>query len=298
MPPSPSYRQESSTGMLHPIYEAEQFSSQVASGDLGNFRSTNTPFPTADVLGLNIAALHAEELCTSIGQYIENNQRRQVLYLNVHGVNLCFQYPWLFDFFNNADLLFCDGAGLRVAATILGLDLPQRITLADWIWQFAKYAEPRNYQMFFLGGMPGVPENAVNVLRRRHPFLQIAGCHHGYFDKTLNSTENQRVVDMINRSQPDLLWIGFGMPIQEKWLQENWSQLDVKVAMTAGAMLDYVSGSLRRAPNWLTNNGMEWLGRLAIEPRRLWRRYLIGNPIFLKRLLMHKCGILDRATAR
>jgi N-acetylglucosaminyldiphosphoundecaprenol N-acetyl-beta-D-mannosaminyltransferase len=82
------------------------------------------------------------------------------------------------------------------------------------------------------------------------------------------------------------------MPLQERWLMENWDHIDANVALTGGAVFDYVSGELQRAPRWMTDNGLEWLGRLLIEPRRLWKRYLIGNPLFIWRVLKQRLGLL------
>lgn len=244
--------------------------------------------PLAHVHGLDIAAVSSDELCALVGHYIDNNQKRKFLYVNVHGINLCFRYPWLYEFLNQADVRFCDGGGLKMGAAMLGKNIPERITLADWVWQFAEYAEERAYSMFFLGSKPGVAEMAIESLKQIHPHISVAGFHHGYFDKAQSSSENQEVVRKINAAKPDMLWVGFGMPLQEKWLQDNWHDLDVKVAMTSGAMLEYIAGTTRRAPRWMNDNNLEWLGRLVIEPRRLWQRYVIGNPLYLARLLMRK----------
>jgi N-acetylglucosaminyldiphosphoundecaprenol N-acetyl-beta-D-mannosaminyltransferase len=118
--------------------------------------------------------------------------------------------------------------------------------------------------------------------------LRIAGVHHGYFDHTSGSPENEDVVQQINAANPDVLVVGFGMPLQEWWLKENWDRVDAGVAITLGAIFDYVSGELRRGPRFLIDNGFEWLARLLIEPRRLWRRYVVGNPIFLTRVLVQR----------
>jgi N-acetylglucosaminyldiphosphoundecaprenol N-acetyl-beta-D-mannosaminyltransferase len=118
-----------------------------------------------------------------------------------------------------------------------------------------------------------------------HPDLRIAGVRHGYFDHRAGSPENGLVVAEINAARPDILLVGLGMPLQERWLMENLHGLDVGAALTGGAVFDYASGKLRRGPRLLTANGLEWLARLIVEPRRLWRRYLLGNPLFLARVI-------------
>jgi len=96
------------------------------------------------------------------------------------------------------------------------------------------------------------------------------------------------VLKEINASRPDMLLVGFGMPLQERWLMQNWNRINARVALTGGAVFDYVSGELRRGPRILTDNSFEWLARLLIEPKRLWRRYVIGNPLFLLRVLKQR----------
>jgi N-acetylglucosaminyldiphosphoundecaprenol N-acetyl-beta-D-mannosaminyltransferase len=137
-----------------------------------------------------------------------------------------------------------------------------------------------------------VADKAAANLKARYPDLRIVGTHHGYFDKTQGCAENEAVIEQINTVKPNILIVGFGMPLQERWLMENWDRIDANVALTGGAVFDYVSGELRRAPRWMTENGLEWLGRLIIEPRRLWKRYLIGNPIFLWRVLKQRLRLL------
>jgi N-acetylglucosaminyldiphosphoundecaprenol N-acetyl-beta-D-mannosaminyltransferase len=104
----------------------------------------------------------------------------------------------------------------------------------------------------------------------------------------VGSPENEAVLQEINASSPDILLIGLGMPLQEYWLMENRHDLNAGVVLTGGAVFDYVSGRLRRGPRLLTESGFEWLARLLIEPRRLWRRYIVGNPLFLLRVLKQR----------
>jgi N-acetylglucosaminyldiphosphoundecaprenol N-acetyl-beta-D-mannosaminyltransferase len=100
--------------------------------------------------------------------------------------------------------------------------------------------------------------------------------------------ENQAVIQAINAAKPDILIVGLGTLHQEHWLKENWHSLEAHVALAVGAAFDYVSGEVARGPRWMTDNGLEWLSRLVVEPRRLWRRYVIGNPLFLWRILLQR----------
>jgi len=137
---------------------------------------------------------------------------------------------------------------------------------------------------------------ASRQLTLRCPGLRVAGVHDGYFDKAPGSADNARVVRDINASGADILLVSFGMPLQERWLMENWDVLRVNIALPGGGALDYVSGSLRRPPRWLRAIGLEWLGRFILEPRRLWKRYFIGNPLFMFRVA--KTVVTDRWNRR
>ena len=229
-----------------------------------------------------------EGLHGRIARLIRGGRRGLALNANAHCLNLCYEDPALRGFLNGADVVFCDGAGVMLAARLLGRRIPERITYADWAWRLAAFAEAEGFSLYLLGARPGVAEEAARRLRARHPGLEIVGVHHGFFDRAAGSLENEAVLAEINAARPDILVVGLGMPIQEYWLMENQNGLDAGVLLTGGAVFDYVSGGLRRGPRLLTDNGFEWLARLLVEPRRLWRRYLLGNPLFLLRVLRQR----------
>ena len=244
------------------------------------------------LLGTQVTILNLPQLLTELASRIRQRRKTLVLSGNVHSFNLAYENPWLRDFFNQADIVRLDGAGLRLGAKILGVDTPPRMTWADFAWELAALCETHDFSLFFLGARPGVAEKAAQKLLACHPRLRFAGIRDGYFDKGKGSPENTAVIHQINAAQPDILVVGFGMPLQERWLSENWADLNATVTLTGGAVFDYVSGELQRAPKWMTDNGLEWLGRLLIEPRRLWKRYVVGNPLFLWRVLKQRFGWL------
>lgn len=240
------------------------------------------------VLGVRVDAFTVATLLARIETLCRTRAHALALNVNIHALNLAHQQPWLRAFLNSAPIVWCDGAGVRLGAWLLGHSLPARITYADFMWQLAAYVAPRGLSLYFVGAAPGVAEQASDNLRARYPTLKIVGVHHGYFDKTAGGVDNKAVIHAINQAQPDILVVAFGMPLQERWLMENWPALQAHVALTGGAILDYVSGRTPRGPTWLTRTGFEWLARLLIEPRRLWRRYLIGNPLFVWRVLRQR----------
>lgn len=244
--------------------------------------------PPINILGVQVHPLTVDQLHEELAQLIETDAHAEVLHVNVHGMNLSADNPWLRDYLNQAEIVFCDGAGIILGARILGQHIPERITYADWMWQLAEFAAARGYSFYFLGAKPGIAQTAADRMIARFPELKIVGVRDGYFNKDNGHPDNEAVLADINAARPNILIVGMGMPMQERWLLDNWSRIDANIALTGGAVFDYISGDLKRAPTWMTDNGLEWLGRLLIEPRRLWQRYIVGNPVFLARVIRER----------
>jgi N-acetylglucosaminyldiphosphoundecaprenol N-acetyl-beta-D-mannosaminyltransferase len=239
------------------------------------------------LLGVRVDNISGDQVLRAVEQYVVEKRKAVIAHVNIQGMNLACQKQWYRVFLNRSEIVFCDGYGVKLAASLIGRPIQFRITYAEWMWDLAQYCQAKRISLFLLGARPGIAEKAAWQLEQHYPGLRIAGTHHGHFDKAPGSPENAMVIKKINAASPDVLVIGMGMPLQESWLAENWESVDATVALPGGAVFDYVSGELRRAPRWMTENGMEWLGRLVIEPRRLWKRYLIGNPAFFWRVLIH-----------
>ena len=227
----------------------------------------------------------AELLERIMGWVAEPSSPKRVMYVNAHVLNQSREDPALRSALEAADLVYCDGYGVRLAAKALDVEIPHRMTGADWVWDLAGLCERRDASVYLLGCEPGVAALAAQRLRRRHPNLRVAGSHHGYFD--VGSAHDERVIEDINARRPDILLVGMGTPKQELWVQRSAPSVQAGVLWTVGALFDYVSGRVPRAPASLSDNGLEWIFRLAIEPQRMWRRYLVGNPVFLSRVMAH-----------
>ena len=226
---------------------------------------------------VSVAELHA-----AICEIIEAGRKELVLNVNVHAMNLAYELPWLRKLFERTRIVFCDGAGVMLALrAFAGVRVPERVTYADWMWQLAALCAERGYRLYLLGGAPGVADAAAARLRDRFPALILAGVHHGFFAK--DGPETAAVIAGLNATRPNVVVVGFGMPLQEQWLAANLDALDANVLLTGGAVFDFVSGRVRRGPRVLLDHGGEWIARLVLEPRRLWRRYLVGNPRFMVR---------------
>jgi len=146
--------------------------------------------------------------------------------------------------------------------------------------------QDRGYRHYFYGGTEAALEKLVMALKQTYPKINIVGQYSPPF-RPLNPEELKQVIDNINKSQADILWVGLGSPKQDFWIKENRDKLNVSVMVGVGAAFDFLSGANKQAPRWMQKTGLEWLFRLACEPKRLWRRYIIGNPRFVYLLIKH-----------
>lgn len=251
----------------------------------------NAPSPRpaqhANICGVNVDSIRLNELLERIRDAIQKNTWLSVYNANAHMINLAQDDGELRRALDEASIVFCDGQGLRLAAHFLGNPVPERFTPPDWVDQLEEICRDENAPMFLLGAQQGVAEEAAQRMKERCPGLQVFTSQ-GYFEHY--GEEGLRVIEKINASGAKVLLVGMGMPLQEKWLRWAAPHLKVNVVMCVGALFDYIAGRVPRGPRWLTSNGFEWLWRLIVEPRRLWRRYLIGNPRFLLNVLRQKFG--------
>lgn len=235
------------------------------------------------VLGTRFHKVTVCDLLNYIVQQGKVDRKTTIGHVNTRGMNFAYDLPWYQAFLNKADLVFCDGFGVLLGAKMLGYSVKSshRMTCPDYIESLVLLCEQHNLSLYLLAGKPGVVDKAMAQMKAIAPNLRVAG-HHGHFKKT--GQENEAVIEDINRFQPDVLYIGFGMPLQEKWIIENFDQIDARVFLPLGACLDFYTGTVYRGPQWMTDRGLEWLSRLLVEPGRLWRRYIVGNPLFFYRV--------------
>lgn len=245
---------------------------------------------SVNILGVEVGTQTTQELIECISQSIGKGSRLLLAYVNIYAINLAQRERWFKDFLNNANMTFCDGYGIKLGARLLGYHIPERYTPPDWIPFLASVCANKGYRMYLLGAQPGVSDQVAHLLKEQFSELIIAGTSHGYLDKSIGSAENDNIIRGINELNVDILVVGMGMPIQEKWLAENWHKLNCRVALPVGAAFDYLAGTTPRAPRWLTDHGFEWLGRLVIEPGRLWKRYILGIPVFYFNIIRQRLG--------
>ena len=241
------------------------------------------------ILGNKVTSISTGELLSEVDHAITRNKKEIILNTNVHGIDLARKHAWLRDFRNRMRITHCDGAGVVLGARLLGYDIGRRVCINDFIWPLAKLCVARDFSLYLLGGRPEVVSAAAGVLQGREPDLRLAGFHHGYFAKEGNGTN--AIVEQINDARPNILLVGFGMPIQEKWVHDNMSHIQANVVMVVGGFFDRLSGTVPFAPKWVTENGLEWLYLSCKRPSRFFSRYLLSNPRFLTQVLLQRAGL-------
>jgi N-acetylglucosaminyldiphosphoundecaprenol N-acetyl-beta-D-mannosaminyltransferase len=239
---------------------------------------------TIEFLGIQVDVLDTQGLCEQIVDFSLKGKQCKVFYVNADCILLSLKDKIYRQMLNRADLLYADGIGVVWGAKLWGHYLPSRSTAADFIPKFCEVFARYGLKIYFLGASDGVAKEAANRLLQKIPNLQIVGTHHGYF----KGEETKRIIEAINTVRPHILLVGLGAPYQEQWIEENANGLDVPVIWGVGGLFDFISGRTWRGPQWLLDHGFEWFCRLIAEPRRLWRRYLIGNTKFVIYLLWYR----------
>ncbi|MBE6413381.1 MAG: WecB/TagA/CpsF family glycosyltransferase [Verrucomicrobiaceae bacterium] len=212
---------------------------------------------------------------------ILQNKKTSVAFINTHYLNCAYESTEQRKRLNSFDFVLPDGSGVRLACKIMRYKFCDNLNGTDLLPYLCKLASEKNLTMYFLGGRENVAARAAENLKMKYPNLKIVGTRSGYFE------DHNAVVAEVNIQKPDILFVGFGAVIQEKWLLENLDKLDCKLALAVGGLVDVYSGNLKRNPI-LRKLGLEWFGRLLQEPCRLFGRYVIGNPLFVFRVLLYK----------
>lgn len=219
----------------------------------------------------------------------------QVAFVNAQCFNLSARNPRYRAVLQSAPLVLADGIGLRQALKwFCATGLRDNVNGTDLFPRLCRLCEDEGLRPYLLGARPGVADAVVANLRKRFPRLEIAGARDGYFAES----DNEAVVEEINASNADLLLVALGVPMQELWIAQHAARLRVGVAIGVGGLFDFYSGRIPRAPLWVRELGIEWVYRLIQEPGRMWRRYVVGNPLFLWRAWRWSLAERDRLAAR
>lgn len=237
-----------------------------------------------DVLGVQISAINMDLAVTTLSDWLQTGESTYVCITGVHGVMECQRDPALLSILNSAGMTTPDGMPMVWASKWAGATQVDRVYGPDLMLEVCRMAADKGWRCFFYGGMPGVAERLAGILRERFPGLPVAGSYSPPF-RDLTLEEDAEVIELINRADVDLLWVGLSTPKQERWMSAHRDRLNSRVMLGVGAAFDINSGAVKQAPRLLQRSGLEWLFRLIQEPRRLWRRYLRNNPAFVMRIL-------------
>ncbi len=240
------------------------------------FAAQSDPPKRAQLLGAMMDLVTADQVLGRIAGAAGGGPRVLIANHNLHSLYLVRREPEMAALYDRADLVEIDSRPLIFWGRLLGLQTQarHRCTYLDWREAFWRLAQERRWRVFYLGGAPGVAEEAARRLRAAHPGAEIA-VHHGYFDRSPGSAENAAVLTAINAFGPQVLFVGMGMPIQEAWISRHYDALHAAAVLPVGAAFDYEAGIQIAAPRVLGVLGVEWLFRLVSNPRRLFRRYLV-----------------------
>jgi N-acetylglucosaminyldiphosphoundecaprenol N-acetyl-beta-D-mannosaminyltransferase len=245
------------------------------------------PHPEAlDVLGVDVLDVSMEEALARLGALLErpDERARSVFFINASTLNIAAENRAYQEALNGADYVFGDGTGVRWAARYIhGIQLRDNVNGTDFVPQFFARTAGRGYRYFLLGATPAAAVRAARRSQELFPGWQLAGFRHGY----LEAQDEAEVVDAINAAKPHMLLVGMGNPLQELFIARNLHRLAVPLCLGVGGLFTYWSGDLKRAPQWVRRLGCEWVHLLVAQPHKF-RRYLLGNPVFLARMVSYR----------
>ena len=234
-----------------------------------------------DVLGFAIANVELDRAAADLAMAGQQKRACRVVFVNAHVMDCAWADPAYRQTVASAEVRYADGSGMAIAARLAGDALADNVNGTDMLPLLAAEAVRNGVSIFLLGGAPGAAAgSAASITAQGYPHA-IAGTHHGYFEA--GSADETRVIERINASGASILLVGMGVPLQDSWIERNAHRLDVPVQVGVGGLFDFFSGKVSRAPEILRTLGLEWTWRLALEPGRMWRRYIIGNATFLAR---------------
>lgn len=218
-----------------------------------------------------------DEVFRDIHNILDADVTRTIFFLNAHCFNVAQKNKEYRRSLKESDLLLNDGIGLKIGSFFTGIRFKGNLNGTDLIPKILRIAAKKGNKVFFLGGKTGVADKAAKKASKKIDHLNISGCQSGYFSKD----EEGVLINQIIEKRTDILVVGMGVPRQELWCQRNKEKLKrVKLIIAGGAILDFLSEEITRAPVWMRKTGLEWVYRLYLEPGRMWKRYLWGNLVF------------------
>jgi len=250
--------------------------------------SKSTQTSTVDVLGISIRIDFAmRDVVRDLVDRAEKNIRTDVAFVHTDCINIAQRDRDYAEVLERQDYVLPDGAGVKLGAMFKRSKPKENINGTDMFPLLCQQASEFDHGMFFLGSKPGVAERMCAKLLSKYPNFRIAGMQDGYFQPE----ELNNIIATINSSGARFLLVGLGSPVQEKWLHDHGDLIKVPIRMGVGGLFDFYSGDIPRAPMWMRKNSLEWLFRLIIQPRLRFKRYVVGIPVFIFRLIVDRLKI-------
>jgi len=248
------------------------------------------PPPRVNVLGVGLNALDLDAAVAAVARALERRTKGYICVTGVHGVSEAQVDPAFRAILNESFLNTPDGMPMVWMGRLQGFSGMRRVYGPDLMLRVCDYTRTRGLTHFFYGGAPGVAEELKARLESRFPGLRVVGAYSPPF-RPLTGAEAEALAARVRGLRPDIFWVGLSTPKQEKFMAQHWRELDATLFVGVGAAFDFHAGRVRQAPRWMQRSGLEWLFRLGSEPRRLWKRYLKNNPLFVLRALLQLTGL-------
>ncbi|MFS0883373.1 WecB/TagA/CpsF family glycosyltransferase [Metabacillus niabensis] len=239
---------------------------------------------TINIFGLDVASLTLEETITEIEKYIIQKRKVQHVVINASKVVMMKKDLQLKAIIKSCPIINADGQSIVWAARFLGKRLPERVTGIDIMERLISESSKKSYKLYFFGAKQNVVKRLVEHYTELYPNIEIVGYRNGYFKES----EELEIVNEINKSGADILFLGFSSPKKEYWLAKYNEHLDIPFRMGVGGSFDVITGVTKRAPIWMQKAGLEWFYRFLQEPKRMFKRYLFGNILFIVYTIMEK----------
>lgn len=239
--------------------------------------------PATKILDVPVSTVNMDAALRTIFGWIKNRSAHYICVRDVHGVMRAQDDKALMDIHHGAGLITPDGMPLVWALKARGYKDVGRVCGADLVAALCDASQANGARHYFYGGKPGVAERMAAELIKRYPKLNVVGTGTPPF-RPLTAEEDERAVAEISAARPDIVWVGLSTPKQEYWMRDHVGRIPGATMVGIGAAFDFYAGDVKRAPAWMHKSGFEWLHRLASEPRRLWRRYLVMAPKFVAKM--------------
>jgi len=243
-----------------------------------------------NILGVQISSISNDNLLAAFTQHILHKEKKQICITPVNSVMATIKSEQVKNIYNNADYVLCDGVPIKWAASFLNTPIVERITGLDLLPNLVALSAKNDFSIFLLGASPGVGDKLKDIILTKYPQAKVVGVYVPPFMSTFTVEENDKMISSVNAASPDILLVSLTAPKQDIWIAENKHALNATLMVGIGGAFEVMAGLAKRAPKWVQKAGLESLYRFMQEPKRLFRRYFIEAPLFIRLIIKQKWG--------